>query len=236
LEPANLAVSGVVVDANGLPAPKVILFLRGGRGAPQPDKGTATNEKGEFAFHGIRKGPINIQVNFSSSPAGHGRLKAEAGDHGLRAVLGKNVVHSRFQSLVGQTLPDLSELVVNPGDFDPAAKRVLICFWDMEQRPSRRVITQLAKQAQALSDGDMTVMLVQVAEIEQPALKQWMIKYEIPFKNASSKGDFEEKKLEWGVKSLPWLILTDKEHVVQAEGFMPSDLSARIDKTKESIP
>jgi protocatechuate 3,4-dioxygenase beta subunit len=228
LEPANLAVSGAVVDANGIPAPKVILFLRGGRGAPQPDKGTATNEKGEFAFHGIRKGPIHIQLNFSSSRAGHGSLKAEAGDHGLRAVLGKNVVHSRFQSLVGKTLPSLSELVVNPGDFDPAAKRVLICFWDMEQRPSRRVVTQLTKQAQTLTDEGVTVVLVQVADIEQAALDRWLVKYKIPFRSHLSERDFEKMKLEWGVKSLPWLILTDTEHIVQVEGFNLAELEERL--------
>jgi hypothetical protein len=229
LEPADLAVSGVVHDANGVPAPRVILFLRGGRGARQPDKSTATNEKGEFAFHGIRKGPISIQVNFSSSPAGHGRLKAEAGDHGLRAVLGKNVVHSRFQSLIGKPLPDLTQLIVNSGDIHPADQRVLLCFWDMEQRPSRRVVTQLAGQAQTLQGTDVKVQLVQVTEMEQATLDQWLAKYKIPFNCAFLNGDFEEKKLEWGVKSLPWLILTDKEHVVRDEGFGIDELKALIE-------
>jgi hypothetical protein len=30
--------------------------------------------------------------------------------------------------------------------------------------------------------------------------------------------DFEAKKINWGVKGLPWLILTDKTHVVVGEG------------------
>ena len=59
-----------------------------------------------------------------------------------------------------------------------------------------------------------------------------MIKYEIPFKNASLKGDFEEKKLEWGVKSLPWLILADKEHTVIAEGFSLDELNRELAKLK----
>ena len=32
----------------------------------------------------------------------------------------------------------------------------------------------------------------------------------------------------WGVKSLPWLILTDKEHVVTAEGFSLDDLNEKM--------
>jgi hypothetical protein len=38
----------------------------------------------------------------------------------------------------------------------------------------------------------------------------------------------EETKLNWGVKSLPWLILTDKNHVVTAEGFSINELDERV--------
>ena len=35
----------------------------------------------------------------------------------------------------------------------------------------------------------------------------------------------EEKiRLKWGVKSVPWLVLTDTEHVVTAEGFSINEL------------
>ena len=39
----------------------------------------------------------------------------------------------------------------------------------------------------------------------------------------------EEIHFTWGVKSLPWLILTDKQHVVQAEGLGIEEI---VDKVK----
>ncbi len=42
------------------------------------------------------------------------------------------------------------------------------------------------------------------------------------------EGDEEKIRFTWGVRSLPLLILTDKEHIVRAEGFMLSELEAKI--------
>ena len=33
----------------------------------------------------------------------------------------------------------------------------------------------------------------------------------------------------WGVRAQPWLILTDKEHVVRAEGFSVDELDDKIE-------
>ena len=129
-------------------------------------------------------------------------------------------------------MSNFSALGVSPGGINFAEKRLLICFWDMEQRPSRRVVTQLAKKAQTLTDEGVTVALVQVAEIEQAALDQWLVKYKIPFKSHLSERDFEKMKLEWGLKSLPWLILADKEHTVIAEGFSLGELNRELAKLK----
>jgi hypothetical protein len=40
-------------------------------------------------------------------------------------------------------------------------------------------------------------------------------------------------KSVWGVGALPWLILTDKGHVVRAEGFSVDELEARIQGERE---
>ena len=39
-----------------------------------------------------------------------------------------------------------------------------------------------------------------------------------------------EKKIHssWGIQSLPWLILTDMQHIVQAEGFIIDELDEKI--------
>jgi hypothetical protein len=35
-------------------------------------------------------------------------------------------------------------------------------------------------------------------------------------------------RLSWGIQSLTWLILTDKNHVVTAEGFAVNELDEKI--------
>jgi hypothetical protein len=37
----------------------------------------------------------------------------------------------------------------------------------------------------------------------------------------------------WGVKSLPWLILTNKQHIVHIEGFNLNELDKKIKQLKE---
>jgi len=42
-----------------------------------------------------------------------------------------------------------------------------------------------------------------------------------------------QTRFAWGVKSLPWLILADKQHVVRVEGFNINELDGRIKTIKE---
>ena len=232
LQAADQSIAGIVIDANDQAMPGLELFIRGPRGsraAGQPSKKGITDEQGRFLIEGLCPGPLRIQAGIGGREREPGFLEAQGGDTGLKVVMGQTRVHGRYKSLVGKPMPALSDLRVDLSESNLDPKPVLLCFWDMEQRPSRRVVTQLAKQTQTLTDEGVTVVLVQVAEIEQPALKQWMGKYEIPFKTASLKADFEEKKKTWGVRSLPWLILTDKAHVVQAEGFVVDELATLIE-------
>ena len=39
--------------------------------------------------------------------------------------------------------------------------------------------------------------------------------------------------MSWGAHALPWLILTDKKHIVQAEGFGISELDEKITTLNE---
>ncbi len=42
----------------------------------------------------------------------------------------------------------------------------------------------------------------------------------------------EKIRFAWGVKSLPWLILTDSRHVVAATGFGLSELDEKIEAAR----
>ena len=66
------------------------------------------------------------------------------------------------------------------------------------------------------------------ADLEAEQVEQWNKNNNISFPVGMIKDNDEETKLNWGVKSLPWLILTDKEHVVQEEGFSVSEIEEKI--------
>jgi hypothetical protein len=44
--------------------------------------------------------------------------------------------------------------------------------------------------------------------------------------------DAEKKRFELGVQGLPWLILTDQERKVLAEGFDINEINAVLEKVK----
>ncbi len=50
------------------------------------------------------------------------------------------------------------------------------------------------------------------------------------------EGDEEKTRFTWGVKSLPWLILTNAEHIVHAEGFGLPELEAKVNEIKPAGP
>ena len=42
------------------------------------------------------------------------------------------------------------------------------------------------------------------------------------------QGDVEKIRFAWGVRSLPWLVLTDRNHIVIAEDFPLTELDEKI--------
>ena len=228
LEPANQSISGVVVDANGLPAAHVPVFLNNLPGSSQPEKTTATNKQGRFVITRICKNPLRLQANFGSSPGGAGSLYAQGGDRDVKIILGQEGAHRPHVSLVGKPLPELKDCGIDLLPAETDGKIILVCILDLEQRPSRHCINQLAKQAKQLKNKGVTTIAVQASKIDQKVLNQWVKKYNIPFPAGMVQGDAEKARFNWGVKSLPWLILADRKHIVRAEGFSIGELEEKV--------
>jgi len=106
-------------------------------------------------------------------------------------------------------------------------KMILVCFFDFEQRPSRNCIVQLAKQAKTLEQKGVIIVAVHASKADENRVSKWVKENNIPFPVGMIEGE-EEVRFTWGVKSLPWLILTDREHVVIAEGFGLDELDDKI--------
>jgi len=130
--------------------------------------------------------------------------------------------------LAGKPLPKWDGITI---PFDPEKnrdKRIPICFWDMNQRPSRRVIRQLAQKETQFAQSNVAVLCVNTAAVKKSQLDEWVKKYQIPFPVGSISGDLHDTLFAWSVKAQPWLILTDPKHNVQAEGFTVDELDAKI--------
>jgi len=130
--------------------------------------------------------------------------------------------------LAGKPLPSFAGIHFEvPPQID--GKVLLMCFLDIQQRPSRHVIKQLAKQAGLLQQGNVTVIAVQGAKTDAGKLKAWIKENDISFPVGMIGADYEKTRNAWGVKSLPWMILTDEKHLVQAEGFSMGELEKLIE-------
>jgi hypothetical protein len=136
-------------------------------------------------------------------------------------------VHRSRAPLRGEPLPDLAPLGFAPGTV-PTNKPVLLCLFDLEQRPSRRILRQLAEQHDALCQKGLTILGFQAAAMPTDSFKGLKDANPAPF----PIGRFEQNsnKTTWvmQVPSLPWLILSDYKGRVVAEGFGLDELDAKV--------
>jgi uncharacterized GH25 family protein len=130
--------------------------------------------------------------------------------------------------LMGKALPGFDGIKIALAADQAKDRMVLVCFFDMEQRPSRNCISQLAKQADRLKDKSVAVIAVQASQTDQGTFDEWIKKNSIPFPVGMVETDVEEIRFAWCVRSLPWLILTNRDHVVTAEGFAIGELSDKM--------
>ncbi len=126
---------------------------------------------------------------------------------------------SESQLSVGNHLPDFNGIMINFSERQNRGKKILICFWDLEQRPSRNLLLQLSKRAEKLKEKGIEVITIQASKINENSLNNWLKENNIFFLSGMIEGKEEQIRSTWGIKSLPWLILTDSEHVITDQGF-----------------
>ncbi len=136
-------------------------------------------------------------------------------------------------SLAGKTLPELKGLDNKLSAVNINNKNVLICFFDMNQRPSRNCIFELSKKTHELAAKDVVIIAVQASQIEKAKLNKWIKDNNIPLPVGIIEDDIEKIRYTWGVKSLPHLILTDKQHIVRSQGFSFNELEGKLKETTD---
>jgi len=227
LKKADLSVSGRVVDIQGKPVSDARVSCSG---AGQPKRSTQTDANGRFILEGVCAGTLDVRAQKSGTTALHGSITSAGGTSDVVLVAKERLTAKRIPplKLTGKPLPELADLDIDLTSSDAKDRALLICFWDMNQRPSRRCLVQLATQAQGLKEKGLTLLAIQASKVEKNELDAWIKEHRIPFPVGQVERNQEKAWHNWGVQSLPWLILTDKEHVVRAEGFGLDELEQTI--------
>lgn len=234
LLPANASVSGVVVDAKGVPAAQVPIFTSSWPGQLQPHKITATNEKGEFTVSRLCQGRIDVQANFGNNPGGASRLKTRVPTRQAKIVLGKNLTDLAKTPTQATTPPQLTDLCPYLLGAQTDGVAILLCLVDVAQPSSRQYLADLARMVKALAGRGIIAVVVQTAPMPSKQDSDLLQANRNVLAWCMAEDDFDAQKAAWGIESLPWLILTDRRHAVHAGGFPLSELDNRVEAvTKE---
>jgi len=226
LQPLNMSVSGIVVDADGKLIPNKVVNLSGPDGDQgQPKKGTMTNADGRFSFSRICKGPLRFQAGWASDDD-EGFLDAQAGDTDVTIVLDQKRVHTGGFSLVGQPLLDLEQFGLKSAS-NTEGKKMLICFWHIEQGSSN-CVQKLNTREKLLAEKGVNTVLVYAGQIVDSWLSDWLRKNGITIPCGKFYGDIAILGRTWAVQSLPWLIMTDRKGIVTTEGFSLAEVDDKI--------
>jgi 5-hydroxyisourate hydrolase-like protein (transthyretin family) len=235
LDIADKSVSGTVVDEEGK---GVAGFVVSGSGSNQPHVSTETDKDGAFRLEGLVEGVVYVSASNPPARDTYGGAQANAGDENVKVVISKRetgavrtvapVAPGEAPQFKGKPLPGLAGIAP---DFAAKAKGkpVLVCFFDMSQRGGRRVVRQLEGKAETLSRKGIRVIAVDVSGSDAASVKAWTKQQSASFPIAAAR-DAEKARLDFGVKSLPWLILTDSEHIVRAEGFSVGQLEETTER------
>jgi hypothetical protein len=138
-----------------------------------------------------------------------------------------------FSSLVNKALPDFKGIEIDLTIGQSKDGMMVVCFFDINQRSSRNCITQLTEQAEQLKE-DITVIAIHASKVDKEKLDVWVKNNDIPFPIGMIQSNTKEIHFTWGVRSLPWLILMDRDHIVTAEGFGLDELDKKIRKAGDT--
>jgi hypothetical protein len=132
-------------------------------------------------------------------------------------------------SLAGKMLPPLDQIGHAIDGDRTRDKALLVCFFDMNQRPSRNCLLQLSRKVGSFTGKGLVVLAVQTPKVEGITLDDWLEQSDISLPVGQiATADDERTRFTWGVKALPWLVLTDRNHIVTAEGISLDELGAAI--------
>lgn len=165
--------------------------------------------------------PVAFTIQLPSPDA-----QTPGADSNARAML-QNVFASLQVVGEGDPLPNLAPLGLG-SDVAPTNKPILLCLFDSQQRSSRHLVRELIAQHEALRQKGLTVLGVQAAVIDRRSFQEWKGSNAFPFPVGRVAKESRQTAWVTGTTSLPWLVLTDAQRRIAAEGFDLEEIDAKL--------
>jgi hypothetical protein len=131
---------------------------------------------------------------------------------------------------VVKRIPELRYLHLEKIQGKAKGKAILLCFCDLNQPASQQYVMSLREQVHSL-DG-IVVALIDCSG-SGAARNSSRITGRISFPIGVIDRHVDKLRRAWGVKQMPHLVLTDREHVVKAEGLALTELDEMLRQIKE---
>ncbi|MBW7990640.1 MAG: hypothetical protein FVQ84_11585 [Planctomycetes bacterium] len=246
-------ISGVVLDENDNPVARQPVFVGSDSGGTHIGKGTSTDEQGRFKFKRIPEGPVTLQSGFGQgSDAAY--IYAHSRDN-VPIKLG-NHFKNYFppSSLVGSQLPDLRILEMGFDYKGFKNKKNLVVFVDYINRSSQIAFNSLKRRQLELRRRNVEIVCIQVTPVDEGDFAEWKKENRISFPVYILPGQpgrdgknnpiiskqapkiMNTLRREWGLRSLPWTILTDENQKILATGLNIHRISSMVYEEERQSP
>jgi hypothetical protein len=151
----------------------------------------------------------------------------------VRIVLGKGLPQDAESSIP----PLVPTQPIDLGSYLPHSltegRPVLLCFIDIRQPSSRQCVAELVRKADALEAKGIITIARQASPEGTRELYAQLDAHCTAFPWHMAGEDLAARKAAWGIKSLPWLVLTDRRHAVIAHGFALDQLADKIKEVEK---
>lgn len=189
------------------------------------DRTTVTDEQGRFEFKHLRqvyRSDRNTgEYSARSWEVSYKDLSQTVNFYDTNEVQVDFVIKPKLadaEPLKGKALPNWDTLGVSLDSNLVQGKKLLVFFFNFEQRLDRRRLLQIANQQAALSAKNISVVAIDMSDTDTQTLQAWTKEQSLPCV-IQANGAKDELQFDWNVQALPWLILTDEAHVVTCEGL-----------------
>jgi hypothetical protein len=160
---------------------------------------------------------------------------------GARLVVDRKGQWVEYESAKGllpvvKAVPDLRELELNIPPEKTKGKRILLIFCDLTEPASQKCVLELDRLSQSLEQKGILVAALHCSKANSNTSEARVQANRLELAVGTLRDVIPQILRAWRIDELPWLILTDTEGVITAEGFPLDRLAEKLEEMHNAIP